>query len=117
MQYRAALRGALLGAILTLALAACQRGESSRDWKATPIGRDVDRICNAVVQSGADAQPAGARQMLVAQWLGSNIESQDGRDFLAGLARHQGAAKADALEAKAKDVGLGGCPLAAQWRQ
>jgi hypothetical protein len=117
MQYRAALRAALLGAVLTLSLAGCQRGDSSRDWKATPIGRDVDRICNALVQSGAAEQPAGSRQMLVAQWLGSNIESQDGRDFLAGLARHQGAAKADALEAKAKDVGLAGCPLAAQWRK
>jgi hypothetical protein len=117
MQYRAAACRAVLGAVLSLAVVGCQRGDSSRDWKASPLGRDVDRICNAVVQSGAIEQPAGARQLLVAQWLGSNIESQDGRSFLGGLARLDGAAKADALEAKARDVGLAGCPLAAEWRK
>lgn len=117
MQYRAAAHRIVLGALLSLAVVGCQRGDSSRDWKASPLGRDVDRICNAVVQSGAAEQPEGSRQLLVAQWLGSSIESQDGRSFLAGLARVEGAAKADALEAKAKEVGLSSCPLAAEWRK
>jgi hypothetical protein len=116
MQYRAALRGAVLGVLLSLAITGCQRGDRATEWRSTPLGRDVDRICNALEQSGARQQPAGAHQMLVAQWLGSHIESQDGRDFLASLARLEGAAKADALDAKAKEVGIATCPLSAEWR-
>ena len=53
----------------------------------------------------------------ILEWLPQNIESEDGRNFLGSIAELQGNAKADALEAAAKKVGLSDCQLAASWRQ
>lgn len=118
MQYRAAL-ASTLAAVLVSGLIACQRRDPASapaDFRATAFGRDMDRICNAVEQSGASQQPKGAHQMMVAQWLGSNLESPEGRKFLAGIARLEGAAKAKALEDEAHKVGLAACPIADAWK-
>jgi hypothetical protein len=49
-------------------------------------------------------------------WLGPHITTEDGHKYLVEIAPLQGEAKASALEAEARRVGLGGCPLAAEWR-
>jgi hypothetical protein len=116
MQYRAALTAALV-AVLGVGQASCQKTVTQTDFRSTPLGRDVDRICNAVEQSGVDKDPSANRQVFVAQWLGANIESGDGRNFLVSLARVEGEAKATLLEEQARRVGLSGCPLAAEWKK
>jgi len=119
MHHRA-VRACALAVVATLVTAlsasACQSGKGRADWRSTPFGRDMDRICNAVEQSGASQQP-DSRAFLIAQWLGRNLESQEGRHFLAKIQPLEGAAKADALDDQARQVGLGGCPLALEWRQ
>lgn len=85
-------------------------------WRATPLGRDLDRICNVVERSGASALPEGEQVMATLQWLPANIESESGREFLASIAQLEGDAKADALDAGARKVGLSDCPTALLWR-
>lgn len=85
-------------------------------WRATPLGRDLDRICNVIERSGAAALPEGEQVMATLEWLPANIESESGREFLASIAQLEGDAKADALEAGARRVGLSDCPTAGLWR-
>jgi len=100
---------------LTLA-AACQKSTGRAEWGSSAFGRDMDRICNALTQSGASSEPEGSRMVIVAQWLGTNLESQEGRDFLARIQPLGPADKAAALEGEATRVALPGCPLARLWR-
>lgn len=86
------------------------------DWRTSPLGRDLDRICNVVERSGAAALPEGEQVMATLQWLPANIESESGREFLASIAHLEGDAKADALDAGARRVGLSDCPTALLWR-
>jgi hypothetical protein len=76
---------------------------------------DIERICNAEQLSGAAEMDEGARSMHVAQWLGSNIKTEDGRQFLASLARAKAADKAKLLRSESSKVGLKGCALAKSW--
>ncbi len=86
------------------------------DWRSSPLGRDLDRICNVVERSGAAALPEGEQVMATLQWLPANIESESGREFLASIAQLEGDAKADALDAGARRAGLSDCPTALLWR-
>jgi len=127
--------GAWSLAVVLLAVApACQQGPVSRHEKGAatdepgaapvevakaqagdPYRRDVDRICNSEAQSGALELEEGARAMHVAQWLGANIESQDGREFLASLSRADPKGKASLLMQESQRLGLGECALAKAW--
>lgn len=86
-------------------------------WRASPLGRDIERVCNVLTYAGVTDKSANEQLNAILEWLPQNIESEDGRNFLGSIAELQGNAKADALEAGAKKVGLSGCPLAASWRQ
>lgn len=97
--------------VLALAVAAC--GGSS--IAQTPYSRDVERICDSVQLSGAQDMPENDRVFTIAMWLGSNVETQDGRDFLVRIQPLVGEDKARALEDEAKRVGLRTCALAAEW--
>lgn len=121
--------------IIWLVLAAgCQRGEgpprnadSPQAATATVVQlprpevtaeykQDIANLCEAVQKSGADKLPPGDRAPAVAMWLGPNIRTEAGREFLVAIQPLTGETKATALEFEAKRVGLGGCPLAAEWR-
>lgn len=86
-------------------------------WRASPLGRDIERVCNVLTYAGVTDKSPNEQLNAILEWLPQNIESEDGRNFLGSIAELQGNAKADALEAGAKKVGLSGCPLAASWRQ
>lgn len=108
------------------ALASCQRSSgssappSSSGSSAPPVSeayrQDITRLCDVVVQSGADQQPAGERALTVASWLAAHIETQDAHDYLIQIQPLTGEPKAAALEAEAQRVGLTSCALAAEWR-
>ena len=121
--------------LVVCALAACQSGSSSP--KPAPahsdvVGRpgptipqpyvtdgyrnDITSICDVVKLSGADKEDPGARQAVIAMWLGPHITTDEGHKFLIAIQPLQGAAKGNALDAEARRVGLGGCALAAEWR-
>jgi hypothetical protein len=116
--------------VLVLALmAACQSGSTSATPPPSKAGPalpqpfvtdgyrgDIGALCDVMKQSGADQQPADARQAIVAMWLGPHITTDDGRNFLIAIQPLRGEAKAQALESEARRVGLGGCPLANEWR-
>jgi hypothetical protein len=76
---------------------------------------EVADICFAEERSGALAEDEGARIMVVAQWLGTRIHTQQGRDFLAAVARATPAEKAALLQAEATRLGLASCPLVQSW--
>jgi hypothetical protein len=88
---------------------------------AAPASADADYraevadICFAEERSGALEQAEGERLMIVAQWLGTRIHTQPGRDFLAGVARASPAEKAALLQAEATRLGLASCPLVQSW--
>jgi hypothetical protein len=83
----------------------------------TPFARDVERICYCQEHSGALERPEGERTLIIAQWLGANLESDKGRDFLAEVARVAPAEKVTLLDREALSAGLPGCPLARTWAQ
>lgn len=95
------------------ALFGCQKGTTA----PTPYERDLDRICHAEEQSGAAEQHEGARALAVAQWLGANIETQQGRELLASMnAPGVGPAdKARILDEAAASAGIEHCPTARAW--
>lgn len=121
-------------ALLVLA-ASCQRGEGSppssdpppatgttvvqlpRPPVTAPYKADIANLCEAVQRSGADKLPPGDRAPSIAMWLGPNIQTEGGREFLVAIQPLTGEPKAAALEFEAKRVGLDGCPLAGEWRK
>lgn len=112
------------------ALAACQSGSasppppaSSPATKSVPqpfvtdgYRNDITSICDVVKLSGADQEAPDARQAIIAMWLGPHITTDEGHKFLIAIQPLQGTAKANALEAEARRVGLSGCALANEWR-
>jgi len=98
-------------------IAGCQRSPGS---SAPPMSeayrQDITRLCNVVVQSGADQLPASERALTVASWLAERLETQDAHDYLIRIQPLTGEPKAAALDTEARRVGLASCALAAEWR-
>ncbi len=86
-------------------------------WQLSPLGRDLERICNVLTYAGVADRSSNEQLAAILDWLPRNIESEEGREFLGSIGDLQGTAKADALDAGARKVGLAGCPLALEWRK
>jgi hypothetical protein len=89
--------------------------ESAPQALPSPYARDVERICYCQERSGALDRPEAERVIVVAQWLGANLESKEGRTFLAEVSRVPPAEKVIILDREAHGLGLPGCPLARTW--
>jgi hypothetical protein len=111
-----------------LAPLSCQHGDGSSPAKGAPPDKpraqvsegyraDLDNLCNAVQRSGADKVDDDQRIALIAMWLGPNIKTPEGHDFLVSIQPLAGEAKAKALDDEAHRVGLAGCALSAEWRK
>jgi hypothetical protein len=111
-----AARIAVLAALVWLATAGCQTGGPSDSKTAeSPFQRDMARICNGEQRSGALSQPPEQRQMLVAQWLATNIETADARSLLAQIVQSAPADKVTLLRDAATRAGIDDCPLIRAW--
>jgi hypothetical protein len=98
-------------------VAGCQRTTGAAAPPVSgPYRADIVRLCDVVVQSGADRLPEGERLLAIAQWLPAHLETQDAHEFLARIQPLEGEAKAGALVAEAHRAGLPDCALAAAWR-
>ena len=101
----------------------CQRSaeEAPPSKTAAPApaayAKDIAQVCDVLALSGADKLDPNDRVLPIAQYLGSHIQTQQAREFLARIQPLVGNAKADALDAEATKVGLAGCALSAEWRQ
>lgn len=112
--------GSLLVPVLLLVLGGC---ESKRDQPAVegkPAGEkgyaaDVARICDVMTLSGAGAAPEGEQMFTVADWLGRNLETDAGHDFLVAFQQTPDSGKAAMLNAESSKLGLGSCALASSW--
>lgn len=99
---------------LACAVLGCQQGQQVEQAQ-TPYARDIDKICHAEERSGALEQPESQRGLVVAQWLGGNIESDGARAFLVRLVQADPARKTALLETESRALGITGCPLARSW--
>ncbi len=117
-----------------IALAGCQRGEADES-KPAPAPRpvvapqadvpraevtkdyaaDIEKLCEVIRLSGAPEDDA--QTLTTANWLAANLTTQESRKFLVAIQPLVGAAKADALDAEAKRVGLASCSLSEIWRR
>jgi len=77
--------------------------------------RDMDAICNCEEKSGALDLEEAARGFHIAQWLGQNVRSQKGRDFLAELASRGPQEKVKLLSRESSKLGMHACALATTW--
>jgi hypothetical protein len=77
---------------------------------------DITTLCDVVRLSGADAKPKNERWPVIAMWLGPQIKTPEGHEFLVAIQPLQGEAKALALETESRRVGLTNCALATEWR-
>jgi hypothetical protein len=93
------------------ATAPAATGPIADDYK-----QDIENLCDVLVRSGADKLPDGERNPTIAMWLGPNIKTTAGHQFLVQIQPLQGADKAKALELEATRVGIATCPLAVEWR-
>jgi hypothetical protein len=78
---------------------------------------DITTLCDVVRLSGADAKPKDERWPVIAMWLGPQIKTAEGHEFLVAIQPLRGEAKALALETEARRVGLTSCALVAEWRE
>ena len=104
------------GAVL---VSACQSGtnEKPEDMPITAGYRaDIADLCNVMHLSGADERPEEERVFTTAQWLGNNLETQEGRDFLVTFTQAPDKDKPAVLLAEAKRVRVEHCPLADYWK-
>jgi len=110
-------RWILAGAVAVAGMSGCQSGSSESKPAATPASAlyraDIARLCDVIHQSGADQRPDEERMYVTAQWLGDNLQTEEGRAFLVTF--QQSADKAATLLAEAKRVGVDACPLASLW--
>jgi hypothetical protein len=97
-------------------VAGCQRSTGTAAPVEGLYRADIARLCDVLVQSGADRLPAGERLLAIVQWLPAHLETQEAHEFLARIQPLEGEAKAGALDAEARRVGLPGCALAVEWR-
>ena len=86
-------------------------GPIADDYRA-----DIENLCDVLKRSGADQLEPAQRNPTIAMWLGPNIKTAAGHDFLVKIGPMQGPDKAKALEDEATRVGIAACPLAAEWR-
>src|SRR4051812_31288934 len=82
-------------------VAGCQRTTGTTAAVSGPYRADIVRLCDVVVQSGADQLPEGERLLAIAQWLPAHLETQEAHEFLARIQPLEGEAKAGALDAEA----------------
>jgi hypothetical protein len=87
------------------------------DWKTSAYGRDFERLCNAEKYSGALEEPEEARPLMVAQWLGPNLETSQAHDFLVHIQPLGPMDKYVAIDGEAHRLGLTDCPLALVWKK
>ena len=76
---------------------------------------DIADICFGQERAGALEHDESQRAMVVAQWLGTRIRTQQGRDFLAAVARAEPGQKVTLLQAESRKVGMDQCPLVVSW--
>jgi hypothetical protein len=101
--------------VAAFAVAACQTGTPP----APAVGlytRDIGRLCDVVQLAGVTDKHGDERTLLVAMWLGKNLETPEAHDFLVRIQPLEGAAKATALDDEARRVGYAHCALADEWR-
>ena len=112
-------------ACLLVATLGCQSGNGDKPAPVTsvlstapgsPYAKDIEALCESVSRSGADKIEPDAKTLTIANWLAANLRTPDSRKFLIKIQPLIGVAKADALDAEARRVGLARCTLAAQWR-
>ncbi len=82
----------------------------------------IMRLDNTTVQTVDVIRLSGAPEddaqtLTTANWLAANLTTQESRKFLVSIQPLVGAAKADALDAEAKRVGLSSCALSEIWRR
>ena len=82
-----------------------------------PYRADIATLCDVVRLSGADQKPKDERWPVIAMWLGPQIKTTEGHEFLVAIQPLRGQVKALALETEAKRVGITKCELADEWRQ
>ena len=105
-----------------LVVAGCQRGETGAPTRAEPTtttsayAKDIEALCESMTRSGADQLAPEARQVTIAGWLSTTLQTPESRKFLVRIQPLVGDAKAEALSGEAKRVGLADCALAALWR-
>ncbi len=96
--------------------AGCQRAGGTAPPVSEPYRQDIESLCNAMVESGADRLPAGERALPIATWLAAHLRTQEAHDYLVRIQPLTGEPKAAALDAEARRVGLASCALSAAWR-
>ncbi len=123
-------------AVCFVLAAACQSGQSSGQSSEAPANSpgttkiiqlpkpqvteqyraDITTLCDVVHLSGADAKPKGERWSMIAVFLGTQIKTAEGHEFIRAIKPLPADAYALALETEAKRVGLANCELANEWR-
>ncbi len=96
-------------------VAACQSGTTAAA-PSSPYTRDIGKLCDSIRLADASDKHGQERQLLVAMWLGKNLETPEAHDFLVHIQPLEGSAKASALDDEAHRVGLAKCALADEWR-
>jgi len=77
---------------------------------------DISRLCDVMALSGADQLDEGSRMFTVADWLGSNLITEAGHDFLVTMQlESDGRRKGEILRGEASRLGLPACKLAESW--
>jgi hypothetical protein len=58
-------------------VAGCQRSSGTTAAVSPNYRDDIARLCDVVVQSGADRMPLGERALPIANWLATHLETAE----------------------------------------
>ncbi len=94
-----------------------KKGNGSQSELDPAYARDVDRFCFAERHAGALDIETTARGMVVADWLGKNLETAEARSFLLSLQKLSATDKAKRLRSESQRAKLEDCPTAAAWEK
>lgn len=87
----------------------------SDESDGTPMARDLNRICEGELLSGALDLPLGDRASHTAIWLASNLESQAGREFSAALRALPISERATRVREELEKHSIAKCSIIQRW--
>lgn len=109
-------RFACLFACLSV-ITGCQHGGDSSPPPAAELYRiDIANLCDVIVKAGTERMDPNERTLVIASWLAAHLQTEQAHDYLIKIQPLVGEAKAAALDAEARRVGLPRCALSEEWR-
>ena len=84
---------------------------AKKNKEPTAYQKDVEKICHAIEHADAVGLPKHDQALMVAKYLGANLESKEGRELSIKISKSGGKERVDLLSKASQKIGLAKCDL------